>query len=393
MADRRRSSLNVRLWPLVVISGFVALFVALLAISPAAMAESSGVALNEVNCTGTDWVEVINRSNAEVSLAGWLLTDDALDRVPLRDSHRMRFGADAVLEPGARLVVNQGVGGFPFGLSCGDDTLRLADTTDTLVDAVTLPVLATAGMTYGRIPDGTGEWTWTLPTAGTANAIAPDTGGDDPAWLYDPQQVTEIDLEASAAALSQLAAVPGEYVEARVILRNGGSTYGPYLVGLKLKGHEAFRPLEGKAAFKIKFGYAVSGQSFHGLKGLTLNNMVQDPSMIAEATTSLLVAATGAPAARVGYAYVRLNGADYGLYANVENIDAVMARRWSTGTQHIYEANLGGEDAEPRPRGRVSRWTRARPPTAPTWRRCQRPMPAARMVGGSGCSRSRTWWR
>ena len=74
-----------------------------------------GVALNEVNCTGTDWVEVINRGNAEVSLAGWLLTDDALDRVPLRDSHRMRFGADAVLEPGARLVVSQGRGASRSG--------------------------------------------------------------------------------------------------------------------------------------------------------------------------------------------------------------------------------------------------------------------------------------
>ena len=247
----------------VIISGLVAL----LAIAPAAAAEPAGVALNEVNCTGTDWVEVINRSNAEVSLAGWLLTDDALDRVPLRDTHRMRFGADAVLAPGARLVVNQGAGGFPFGLSCGDDTLRLADATDTLVDAVTLPVLATGGMTFGRIPDGTGEWTWTVPTAGTANAVAPDTQGDDPAWLYDPLQVTEIDLEASAAALAQLAAVPDEYVEARITLRNGASTYGPYLVGLRLKGHAAFRPLDGKAAFKVKFGFAVSGQTLLRAQG------------------------------------------------------------------------------------------------------------------------------
>ena len=109
----------------------------------AAAAEPSPVALNEVNCTGTDWVEVINRSGAEVSLVNWLLTDDPLDRDPLRDAHRMRFGADAVLAPGARLVVTQGDGGFPFGLSCGDDTLRLADAADTLVDAVTLPLLAT----------------------------------------------------------------------------------------------------------------------------------------------------------------------------------------------------------------------------------------------------------
>ncbi len=340
-APRRR--VLSRLCQLVIISGLVTL----LAIAPAATAEPAGVALNEINCTGTDWAEVINRSNTEVSLANWLLTDDALDLDPLRDSHRMRFGADAMLAPGARLVVSKGVGGFPFGLSCGDDTLRLADATDTLVDAVTLPVQTTADTTYGRIPDGTGEWTWTVPTAGTSNAVAPDTPADDPAWLYDPLQVTEIDLEASETALAQLAAVPDAYVEARITLRNGTRTYGPYVVGLRLKGHSAFRTLDGKAAFKVKFGYAVAGQSFYGLKGLTLNNMVQDPSMIAEAISSLLVAATGAPAARVGYAYVRLNGADYGLYANVETVNAVMAQRWFTATQHIYEADTFGVDASP----------------------------------------------
>jgi len=315
--------------------------------APAATAEPSGVALNELNCIGADWVEVINRSNAEVSLAGWLLTDDALDRVPLRDDHRMRFGADAVLAPGAHLVVDKGTGGFPFGLSCGDDILRLADASDTLVDSYALGVLASTDRTLGRIPDGTGEWTVNLPTPGTANAVAIDEQTDDPTWLYDPLQVTEIDLEASPAALAQLAAAPDKYVEARITMRNGASTYGPYLVGLHLKGHASFRTLDGKAAFKVKFGHVVDGQRFHGLKGLTLNNMVQDPSMIAEATASLLARATGAPTARVGYAYVRLNGADYGLYANVENVDAAMALHWFADTRHIYEGGIPALDVTP----------------------------------------------
>jgi hypothetical protein len=329
--------------PLVVLAALVPLLVLATATTPAASPEPPAIVLNEVNCTGADWVEVMNRGDAQVSLTGWLLTDDALDRNPLRDSHRMRFGDATVIAAGGLLVVKQGEGGFPFGLSCGDDTLRLADATDTLVDAFTLPVLAAGGMTLGRIPDGTGEWTPTLPTAGTANVVATGGEDEDPAWLYDPVQVTEIDLEASDAALSQLGAVPDEYVDARITLRRGASTYGPYLVGLRLKGQAAFRPLSGKAAFKVKFGHAVSGQRFQGLKGLTLNNMAQDPSMIAEAVSSLLAQAAGVPSARVGYAYVRLNGADYGVYANVENVDAVTARRWFTGTKHIYEASYASD--------------------------------------------------
>jgi CotH protein len=164
---------------------------------------------------------------------------------------------------------------------------------------------------------------------------------DEAAWLFDPEQVTEIDLTSSA--LSRLDADPGKYVEASITLRHGGNVYGPYQVGLKLKGHATFRTLDGKAAFKIKFDYSVAGQRFGGLKGLTLNNMVQDPSMIAEATSALLAQAIGVPSARVGYAYVRVNGLEYGLYADVETVDSVMAQRWFASTRHIYEANYGGD--------------------------------------------------
>src|SRR4051794_10406519 len=103
--------------------------------SAPAAAEPAGIVLNEVNCTGTDWIELMNAGGTDASIGRWLLTDDALDRVPLRDTHRLRLPADIVLAAGARVVVTQGTGGFPFGLSCGDDTLRLANASDTLVDS------------------------------------------------------------------------------------------------------------------------------------------------------------------------------------------------------------------------------------------------------------------
>ena len=298
------------------------------------------VLLNEINCTGTDWVELSTAATSRRrSGAGCSPTTRSIGC-----RCATRTGCTSATRRCSRraggLVVAQGAGGFPFGLSCGDDTLRLADAADTLVDAFMLPVLATGGMTYGRIPDGTGEWTWTLPTAGTSNAVAPDTQGDDPAWLYDPLACDRDRPRGEPGGPGPAGGRPGrvrrraDHAAQRLRARTARIS-----VGLRLKGHTAFRTLDGKAAFKVKFGYAVSGQRFFGLKGLTLNNMVQDPSMIAEATTSLLVAATGAPAARVGYAYVRLNGADYGLYANVETIDAVMAHRWFDG----HAAHLRGE--------------------------------------------------
>ena len=157
-------------------------------------------------------------------------------------------------------------------------------------------------------------------------ALRPDTGdGDRP--------------RGDAGRARAAATAPDEYVAAAITLRNGGKTYGPYAVGLKLKGHASFRNLDGKAAFRVKFAYSVSGQKFQGLKSLTLNNMVQDPSMLAEAASSLLMQGIGLPTARVGYAFVRLNGTAYGLYSDVETLDNVWAKRWFPSLQHLYEAN------------------------------------------------------
>jgi len=178
-----------------------------------------------------------------------------------------------------------------------------------------------------------------LPAAQGMELAGVPTADDSTAWLYNPLQVNEIDLSASQAALDSLRANPRTYVDAQITLHDGTAAYGPYAVGLKLKGQSSFRDLDGKAAFRIKFDYSVPHQEFEGLKNLTLNNMVQDPSMIAEASSSIVMRAVGLPASRVGYAYVSLNGAEYGLYANVETVDKVMAKRWFPSTQHIYEAN------------------------------------------------------
>jgi hypothetical protein len=160
---------------------------------------------------------------------------------------------------------------------------------------------------------------------------------DASAWLFDPLRVNTIDLNADGAALAALRAEPTKYIDAEITLHDGSTSYGPYPVGLKLKGHSSFRDLDAKSAFRIKFGHVVPHQKFEGLKSLTLNNMVQDPSMIAEATSSVMLRAIGVPTPRVGYAWVRLNGDDYGLYTAVEPIDKVMAKRWFPSTQHIYE--------------------------------------------------------
>lgn len=113
-------------------------------------------------------------------------------------------------------------------------------------------------------------------------------------------------------------------------------------VGVRLKGHRSMRGLESKPAFKIDFAKYVPGRRFLGLEHLTLNNMVDDPTLVSEALGYELYRAVGVPAPRVGYAEVIVNGRAYGLYANVESVDGVfLERHFDDASGPLYEGEYG----------------------------------------------------
>lgn len=162
---------------------------------------------------------------------------------------------------------------------------------------------------------------------------------DAAAWMFDPGVIARIDLVLSADALAALDAEPDEYVPATFTLAYEDRRYGPWTVSLRLKGGiGSFRPLTGKPGFKLKFP---AGARPDGLKKLTLNSMVQDGSKVREAVSYELFRAMDVAAPRTGYATVTLNGEPYGLYLNVETLDAVGLSRWYPTTQHLYEGGYG----------------------------------------------------
>jgi hypothetical protein len=176
---------------------------------------------------------------------------------------------------------------------------------------------------------------------------------DQAGLVYDPHAVATIDLTLSPEAIADLEAEPAVYVKGsfEMATTSGGPegeettlTPSPSAVEVRLKGSGSFRPITGKAAFKLKFKKA---EAFLGLRKMTLNNMVQDDSMTHEALTYLAFGAVEAPASRSGYAYLRLNGEDVGLYADVENLDKVaLEKRFGTfedPPQHLYEGESGDD--------------------------------------------------
>lgn len=177
-------------------------------------------------------------------------------------------------------------------------------------------------------------------------ALPASAAADEAEVLFDPADVAEIDFTLPPESLQKLEEEPEteEYQHAGISVKVAGQTISLGDVGFRLKGgHGSFRDLDGKAAFKVKFK-EFDGPKLLGLKKLTLNNMVQDPSMVHETLVYELFRDMGVPAPRTGYAFVRINGEPYGVYLNVETYDDVMLPRLFPSTQHLFEADAAGTD-------------------------------------------------
>ena len=195
-----------------------------------------------------------------------------------------------------------------------------------------------------------------------ASALA---GEED--FLYDPGTVNVIEMTLPRVGIEGLEAEPFAYQKGGTVIVTpsdgtpGGlgtpsKTFGNVEIKLKGQLQGSFQDLSGKAAFKLKFKKT---ETFFGLRKLTLNNMTQDPSMVHESLAYRAFAAAGAPASRSGYAYVWLNGTNYGLHLDLESLDTISLPKifqvpeFDSVTQHLYEAAEYGADFYP---GKESRF-------------------------------------
>jgi hypothetical protein len=191
-----------------------------------------------------------------------------------------------------------------------------------------------------------------LLALGALLASVPSARADDEAAaIYRTNSVNVVELGLSPEAISELEAEPDEYVKGTFSMSTtsggpGGTrtplTSAPVAAEIRLKGSTSFEPLSGKAAFKIKFK---KSERFLGLHKMTLNNMVQDPSMIHESLAYSAFRAAGVPASRTSYADVLVNGEDFGIELDLETLDVDFLEKhfgsFDEATQHLYEGEDG----------------------------------------------------
>ncbi len=135
-----------------------------------APASPSGLVINEVAAAGDPdyWIELYNGGDESVDLGGWTLTDSD-------PAHSHVFaGGQTIGAGGYKLLLREEAGGFTFGLGQADSVV-LYDDQGLIVDRVDWAEGASPeGTSYGRIPNGTGEFvTLVAPTPAAENEANP----------------------------------------------------------------------------------------------------------------------------------------------------------------------------------------------------------------------------
>ena len=127
-------------------------------------------------------------------------------------------------------------------------------------------------------------------------------------------------------------------------------------VGVRKKGFVGSQS-DTKPALKLRFDKYTDGQSLGGvMERMTLNNSIQDPSMINTCLSYRVFAAAGSPAPRCNFATVSVNGKDLGLYVHVEEMKApFLSRHFESAEGNLYEGTVS--DFTPVYRGTIEKKT------------------------------------
>ena len=121
-------------------------------------------------------------------------------------------------------------------------------------------------------------------------------------------------------------------------------------VGIRGKGNTSLSSVRNmdssRFSFKIEFDQYDSTKSYHGLDKLCLNNIIQDNTYMKDYLAYTLMYDFGADAPLCSYAYITVNGEDWGLYLAVEAIeDSFLTRNYGSNYGDLYKPdamNFGG---------------------------------------------------
>ena len=158
--------------------------------------------------------------------------------------------------------------------------------------------------------------------------------------LFDTAVVHSIDIQVDEEAWNTMLATSGErnkeYIPCDLVI--DGERIGN--IAIRCKGHSSISRSKstGKYSFKAEFDHYVEGLNWHGLDKLSLNNLVADSSCMHDYIVYRLMGEFGVASPLCSYAFVTVNGEDFGLYLAVEAVeDGFLERNYGPEHGALYK--------------------------------------------------------
>ena len=156
--------------------------------------------------------------------------------------------------------------------------------------------------------------------------------------LFDNTKVHTIDIvmddwdEFIANATSE------EYYTAAMVI--DGEAYKN--IAIRGKGNTSLSTVSSmdsdRYSFKVEFDHYDNSITYHGLDKLSLNNLIQDTTMMKDYLTYTMMNEFEAAAPLCSFVYITINGEDWGLYLAVEGVeDSFLERNYGTSYGELYK--------------------------------------------------------
>lgn len=174
--------------------------------------------------------------------------------------------------------------------------------------------------------------------ADTAGVITASASCGYESRLFDTSKVHSIDIVMDDWDGFIETCEDEEYTSCTVVI--DGDSYKN--VAIRAKGNTSLSTVSqlgsDRYSLKIEFDHYNSAENYYGLDKLCLNNIIQDTTYMKDYLSYQLMAQMGVPSPLCSYAYITINGENWGLYLAVEDVeDAFLERSYGSDHGELYK--------------------------------------------------------
>ena len=155
--------------------------------------------------------------------------------------------------------------------------------------------------------------------------------------LFDQSTVHTIDITMTGWDQFIENAMAEEYAECSLTI--DGERFNN--VAIRAKGNTSLSSVaamgSSRYSFKVEFDHYVKGMTYHGLDKLSLNNLIQDATMMKDYLAYTLMNRMSVPSSLCSYVQISVNGEPWGLYLAVEGVEEAFLERNGMSKGELYK--------------------------------------------------------